>query len=192
MSETNIKLSPPWYIYANKVKYTYGQSDLIQVNDLIECGSSYLLIINAFDSDVALALRQILPTTITMGNIKLNIVIFDSLGKAVNVIDTSSFSPQNIAQLFDSALQSNPLFIGTVVTDEILSSANSSLVGDVVIVIDKSIVQFFNDDISDLCQNYNEVASKVFKEISQSSFGNDLRANFSTYDDQCQYVQDLL
>ncbi|MNI93244.1 hypothetical protein D3C73_1511630 [compost metagenome] len=57
-------------------------------------------------------------------------------------------------------------------------------VGQVVGIIKKEIVQFFNDDITDLCGNYNEVASKVFNSIIRRDY-NPATLSFTTEDREC-------
>lgn len=180
-----IRLSPPWYSYANKIKYTYGASPLVQCNDLFQIANEYALVINTFDNEVAYALRQILPEVYSMGNININIIIFNKDGNKpdIAVVD---YTVDELRKLFSEALKENPLFneIYVPYTEEV-----SSMVGNIVIIIDKAVVQFYNDDISDLCRNYNEVASKVFKEISNLNFGENLLVGFTTESETCHKME---
>ena len=63
------------------------------------------------------------------------------------------------------------------------------MVGNAVVIINKAIVQFYNDDISDLCRNYNEVAAKVFKEITNKDFGENLVVGFTTKSETCHKME---
>lgn len=177
ISKNILGISPPWYTFANKLKNTYGVSNLVQVNDLIEAQSgNYYLIINAFEDDVAYALRQILPLNIIMGNITVNLVIFNTKGAIVKLA-RRKYNVEEIDNLFNTALKGNPLFIKTV-------TANKRI----FVVIAKEIVQFFNNDISDLCSNLNEVAAKVFDEITTTEFES-IKVGFSTYDPNCRLIK---
>lgn len=184
-NNTDFKLSPPWYTFANKVKNTYGLSDLIQVNDLINLGSTQILVINTFNNEVAYALRQILPLTVKMGNIEINLVIFDCNGQIVPLV-RGEYTSEEVSELFNEALKGNPLFIKTILTDGLLDNSSKALIGDVVVVIAKEVIQFFNDDISELCNNFNDVAANVFKEITRNEFEPN-KVGFSTYDPNCKY-----
>lgn len=76
-------------------------------------------------------------------------------------------------------------------TEKYLPPIAVETLGQLVIVIDKKIIQFFNDDIGDLYQNYNEVASYTFSEIAVKYFNTDYRVSFSTYDAECIDFEDL-
>ena len=181
----NNRLSPPWYTFANEIKYTYGLSPYITVNDLEDEGDKYTLTIEVnYNNDIATALRNVLPLTHQIGNITIDIVVFNSGDKVVPVTN-KAYTPQTLAQTFCTALYKNPLFIGTVLTENKISPFVQSTIGDVVIVIKKSVVQFFNDDISDLCSNYNEVAARVFGLVTNLNYHPHLRISFSSNDPDC-------
>ncbi len=186
----NIRLSPPWYTFANEIKYTYGLSPYITVHDLEGEEDRYTLPIKVYNNDIATALRNILPLTTIIGNITIDIVVLNSRNKVVPVTN-KAYTPQTLAQTFCTALYKNPLFIGTVLTAKKLPTLMQSTIGDVAIVIRKSVVQFFNDDISDLCSNYNEVAAKVFGLVTNLNYRPNLRISFSTYDPDCQLQKNI-
>ncbi|MEG6584887.1 hypothetical protein [Dendrosporobacter sp. 1207_IL3150] len=187
----NTRLSPPWYTFANEIKYTYGLSPYITVYDLEVEGDKYTLPIKVTNNnDIATALRNVLPLTHKIGNITIDIVVLNSRGQVVPVTN-KSYTPQTLAQTFCTALYKNPLFIGTVLTAKKIPPLMESTIGDVVIVIRRSVVQFFNDDISDLCSNYNEVASKVFGLVTNLNYRPRLRISFSSYDPDCQLQKNI-
>lgn len=179
-----VGLTAEWYTFANKVKYTYGASKLIQVNDLVQVDNEYLLVINVYDNKVASALRQILPVEKIFGNIKMLIAVFNCEGHEVPVVETE-YTPETLGKLFCTALKCNPLFAGVVLTAGKIPDELVNMVGDVVVIIARWVIQFYNDDIGELCSNYNEVASKVFLEVSNKEFAPDLTVGFSTYDENC-------
>lgn len=187
----NIRLSPPWYTFANEIKYTYGLSPYITVYDLEGEGDKYTLTIKVtYNNDIAIALRNVLPLTHRIGNITIDIIVLNCRNKVVPFANRT-YTPQTLAQTFCTALYKNPLFIGTVLTARKLPPPMQSTIGDVVIVIRKYVVQFFNDDISDLCSNYNEVAAKVFSLVTNLDYRPHLTISFSTYDPGCLFQKNI-
>lgn len=185
-----IELSPPWYTLANEIKYTYGLSRYVTVNDLVENGIGYELDIDVSNDVVANALRQILPVDVNFGGTNVDIVIKNSSGEIVNVAN-QAYTPESLGDLFCYALYANPLFVGSVLTSGKLNPIQQGSVGDVVVIIKPCVVQFYNDDISDLCSNYNEVASKVFAGVTILEYVPDLKVSFTTYDKDCQLQKDI-
>ncbi|MGG7177558.1 hypothetical protein ACQPU1_08205 [Clostridium paraputrificum] len=186
----NINLSPPWFTLANEIKYTYGLSRYIEVNDLFQTGESYTLTINVCNDEVANALRQVLPQTKDFGGVTVNIVIFNSSGNVVPLIDIE-YTPEILAQTFCLALFSNPLFVGTVLTAGKVPPNAEERIGNVVIIIKAAVVQFYNDDISDLCKNFNEVAAKVFADVTNLTYLPNLKISFSTFDQDCELQREI-
>lgn len=185
-----VNLSPPWETYASKIRYTYGLSEYIQVNNLVQTGDSYTLVINVCNDDIAQALRQVLPTVVEFGNVNMNIIIFNSEFEGVDV-QPIEYTPETLAETFCRALYSNPLFVGAVLTEGKIPEPIVGPIGDVVLVIAPCVVQFFDDIINDLCGNYNEVASNVFNEITILEYNPGLTISFSTYDPKCAFQKDL-
>lgn len=179
MEKNNVQLSSSWYTLANKIKYTYGESENIHFNEIINIGSQYILIINIFDNNQAFALRQLIPETIEIGNITLNIVIFNAVGKQQHTSD-KKYTVEELKLIFETALKDNSLFKDIYVSE---SKFLKELLGDIVVIIDKAVVQFYNDDISDLYKNFNEVAAKVFKEITINEYDPDIKVGFTTFNE---------
>ncbi|SHI81430.1 hypothetical protein SAMN02745163_00778 [Clostridium cavendishii DSM 21758] len=181
-----VKLSPPWYTFANEIKYTYGLSPYIKVSNLAQVDDEYLLNIFVSSDKIAHALRAILPLIKTFGNIKVIILIYDEKNNIVQPEDIS-YTPEILATTFCTALYKNPLFKGAV----LISDDATPPIGNVVLVIAKEIVQFYNDDISDLCRNFNEVAAKVFTDVTTLAYTPNLTVSFSTYDCDCRLQKDI-
>ena len=185
MSE--VKLTPPWYTFRNKIRYTYGMSPLVTVNELVGAGSYYVLSINSRSASVAFALRQVLPLERSFGNIKVVVRVFGPNGSEISIVN-KSYTPKSLAKLFCTALASNPLFIGAI---PFKYDPKFPFVKSVYLVITPTVIQFFNDDISDLCSNYNEVAAKVFQEVTTLEYRPNLTVAFSTYDKKCVKKKDF-
>lgn len=178
------KLSPPWYTFANEVKYTYGASPYITVSDLVQVGEAYELKINVCNDYIAAALREVLPLTKDFGGVIVNIIVYNKLGQVVtpqNIV----FTPETLAKTLCTALYGNPLFVGTILTEGKVNPEQIESLGQVVVIIKKAVIQFYNDNISDVCSNYNEVAAVTFMDVSNLQYSGDLMISFSTYDSKC-------
>ena len=187
---SDVNLSAPCYSFTKKIKYTYGLSKYIHVNDLINEDSVYTLTINVCNNLIATSLRSILPTTKIFGSLTMNIIIFNEFGHVVPVSEIE-YTPQTLALNFCHALNSNPLFIGTVTSFPDFPPIIVDSIGTLVVVIKPVVVQFFDDNIIDLCGNFNEVASKVFSDISNLSYYPNIKISFSTYDKNSPLQKDI-
>lgn len=185
-----VKLSPPWFTFANEVKYTYGMSPYVKVKDLVQVGNGYELRIYVCDDTVAHALRQVLPLIKDFGGVIVNIIVYNSLNIPVPVKITP-YTPQTLARTLCNALHENPLFVGTILTEGKLTPQQIGILGDVVVIIKKRVVQFYDDNISDICSNYNQVAATTFADVSNLSYPVNLNITFSTYDSKCIKSADL-
>lgn len=182
-----VKLSPPWYTFRNQIRYTYGMSPIITVNELVQTNSSYVLSINSCSEGVAFAVRQVLPLERTFGNIIVLIKVFGPNGSEIPIAN-EAYTPESLAKLFCTALSYNPLFMGVIPFEY---NPEMPFMKSAYMVITPTVVQFFNDDLSDLCSNYTEVASKVFEEVSTLEYSPNLTASFSTYDKKCVNQDDF-
>lgn len=88
---------------------------------------------------------------------------------------------EDLTKLLSEAFVGNPLYRGFVITTGLIPPVVIETVGQVVGIIKKDIVQFFQDDITDLCGNYNEVAAKVFNSIIRREY-NPATLSFTTED----------
>lgn len=178
---STITLSPPWFTFANKIKYTYGESPFVKVNDLIELpDGNYLLNIFVTNTLVAKALRQVLPESKEFGNISVFILVYNPAGEIEEIVN-EAYTAETLAKVFCTALKGNPLFVGVVLLENGLPVEQRGI----TIVIKKDVVQFYNDDISDLCLNFNEVAAKVFADVTTAEYPVELTASFTTFDPKC-------
>lgn len=179
-----IKLSPPWFTFANEIKYTYGMSPYVHVEDLVQVGNNYELPITVCNNKIATALRQILPLNRDFGGVIVNVIIYTS-SKMIVPIENIEYTPETLADTICTALYRNSLFVGTILTEGKFNPEQIDILGQVVVIIKKYIIQFYNDDISDICNNYNQIAAIVFSDISNLSYAVDLDISFSTEDSNC-------
>ncbi|MGL4848268.1 MAG: hypothetical protein ACRC28_04995 [Clostridium sp.] len=180
-----IKLSPPWYTYANQIKYTYGCSPHVCVGMLKEVDGKYVLEINVDDDLIAKNLRQILPTEKVFGGVVVTIKIYNTKKQEVFQTKNAYKNAEELADVVCSALKCNPFFGGLVLLKDKTISTDADVIG----IIDNCVVQFYNDDISNICRNYTEVAAKVFEEITILQYPIGFTLGFVTYDSECEILK---
>lgn len=142
-----MKLSPPWITFVNKIKALFdGDPDIKFQYDEDE----YSLKIFVEDAEKADALMKLLPTQKEFGNVVLKIAVIPA-DDEIDYLD-----------LFRSAFKGNPN-VSDITSVELPAGGLLNFV-----VFKKEVVQFFNDDTSDLhgvCSTLNEnSAREVFGE----------------------------
>ncbi|MFD2682507.1 hypothetical protein [Bacillus seohaeanensis] len=176
MTESNLpQLSPPQFTYFNEVKHSVGNDPFVTVLNIIELphDAGYLIPVLVRNQEKAQALATIMESQKTFGNIVVYVVVIYD-GQVVNPL-TDTFTPQEMKKLVETALKTNRYFIFAAV--ERFSPGTES----VYPVFSKSIIQFFNDDLSDLYNNFNEVAASVFSDVLRKEI-NSIPINPSTFD----------
>ena len=183
-----VDLSPPCYTFAKKIKYTYGASKYVVVGDLEkeDTEGNYFLKVKGLTNNVAIALRRILPISQQIGNNYVRVKVVFRDGTEV-MLEDLSYTKEIIATSFCLALKSNPLFYGTIITEDYPFKIDA----DVIITIRKEIIQFYNDDFSDYCRNLNEVAAKIFSDVTNLEMAQDIRISFTTYDSSYNSFKDV-
>lgn len=147
--EKRMKLSAPWITYYKKIEALFGKDPEIKVIFDDETVTIRLFVDNEKKAE---ALTSLLPAVKVFGNVTVKIMVIpaDKIGADIN--------------LFEAAFKGNPIFEGCVTgSDPVTSSFN-------YVVFKKEVVQFFNDDLSDVNGNcstlYQELAKEIFGEKS--------------------------
>lgn len=157
----NITLSPPWETLRNEFIFTFGNNPLVTIKPLNSSNLNkkmFSLKIIVKDDIMAFSLRQIIKPIFHFGEIIVKTVIKNSIGNIEKIINTK-YTISEVANLYNISLKNNSLFNKFVIKDDTL-----------FLIFNKSIIQFFNDDISDLYGIYNQIASVVFEKLSINTF----------------------
>ncbi|SDW75249.1 hypothetical protein SAMN05444487_1069 [Marininema mesophilum] len=168
-----VQLSPPQFTYLSKLKFTVGRDPNVQVGDLKSVdGNTLRITIRVNGRQRARALATILTANKSIGNIIIQVRIVNQ-GTTVCPI-RRSLSPSAISDLYKVGLSTNDLFLFSVARGIVPG-------GSVAIfpVFRARIVQFFNDDLSDLFRNFNGVAAFVFRDVCRNRIQGSI-INFST------------
>lgn len=150
MTETRLKISPPWITYLNELQALFREDPEITIKYDNDEKQVKLYIRNA---EKAGALDVLLPTARTFGNVVLYITVVPE-----NAYE--DVSEASVKELFDMAFEDNPAY---AFSKEVhgMWSFNCTYV-----VFKNKVVQFFNDNLLDIYGNvstlYQEVASDVF------------------------------
>jgi len=169
--EGSVKLSPPWYTFFNYLKHSIGKDQCVDVLDMEEISEGdFLIPVEVRDRGKAIALATILVPCKNFGNINVRIKVL-YCGRAVKPY----CHPHDVSvliKIFEEALETNYYF-------EYVESG--VLFGSTIVfpVFKREVIQFFNDDLSDLYSNFNGVAAMVFAEVLESRL-NDVSIRPST------------
>lgn len=182
---TAVELSPIWYTLRNQLAYTIGKTPNVEVLELIEGeeGMYHLPIRVTSCLTQAEAVRLVVKEEYIFGNIKVitEVSFNDTL---ITMPDLAITTPEKVIEILKNAFWCNPLYKGAINVTGQLPPVEQDTVGSVVGVICPVVIQFFNDDISNLCNDYVEVASVVFQEVMNLTYG-EFKISFSTYNETC-------
>lgn len=157
-------LSPPWYTLWNQIRHTIGKDPGVQVDPLDTESMPYVVNLRVTDPAKAPALAAILIPRHTIGNIVVDIRVLDSAGRIVEPMPVTT--SKELIMAIGTALSNNELFLAVV------DLGSRGFLGQAVgVTFGRSVVQFFNDDISELHGNYNAAAADVFMKVLEMSYG---------------------
>lgn len=162
-NEMNVQLSPPWITYFNELKSTIGEDPEVTVGPLIPVDSTYIALVNTTNNEKATALATLLNSAIEFGNVTLTVIVVNNEQEIVTGVPCP-LRPFAVADLVQVALEGNPYFEQVVVKPPLPGEPNA-----VYPVFSAGIIQFFNDDLSNLCNTFTGVASTVFGTIIKES-----------------------
>jgi len=179
-------LSPPWCSLNRRLKCTIGNNPHVTVSDLIQISPKcYETDIFIDDLSIAKATRNILPTIYNFANISMKLMIYYNK-LLISSSYKDKYTPKEVGDLFTTALNNNNFFKYVIIPCHNICSNNCCFpFYQVIIIIKKSIVQFYNDDLSDFYLNTNEIASQSFNSISILEFSKDIHVHFNTENDRC-------
>ncbi|EFM08543.1 conserved hypothetical protein [Paenibacillus curdlanolyticus YK9] len=155
-----VKLSPPQFSYFREVSFSVGNDPLVRIDPLREITPGvFLITLHVQGLSKAKALATLLTRTKTFGMIRV-LVRVRNAGRLVKPI-TRKLSPNQIEALYRTAYKTNRYF-------SFVTVQTGFGVTHVYPVYKLRIIQFFNDELSDLYANYNNVAAFVFRNVSRA------------------------
>ncbi len=155
-----VKLSPPEYTLWNKYKAVFGADPLVTVNNLVKTTpSEFLIPIIVDDKAKGDALCTIILPEITLGTFQIRTSVTNSKGVSWAAI-TIKDAP-GLVLTTKTAMSGNPLFVEAREIPSKLPGQHPSM----GFIMTKSVIQFSNDDISDVFNNFNGVTANVLHEL---------------------------
>lgn len=144
-----LKLSPPWDEYYRKVNALFERDPEVHV--LYDEEDLILKLFVDTDSKAA-ALRELIPDTVNYGNVNLTIEIIPANG---------------FGKIQDKRNAIEEAFEGNDAVVDVITTTGIGEFGATYVVFDKIVVQYFNDDLTDIhgfrSTLYEEIAREVFK-----------------------------
>lgn len=174
--EVNTMLSPPWVQYYNQVKYSVGADADISVGALLnESEGVYFVVLTVSGNLKAAALANLLIDVKEIGNIIVKVLVRNTEGEHFLPVEPTGLSPFEIAQFFIDGLKGNACFDDAVMVQEFLHPGELA----VYPLFIPCVIQFWNNNLADLYQNENHVATYVFRNVLRGNLNN-TRIIFST------------
>ena len=150
--DTNVKLEAAWWQIYKELKIFIGDDPEVEISDMDESAEpAYRFTISSQNEAKITALSRVLINHYDMGNITLDID-FEHIRNDEDA--TREITKYDI----EAAFQGNPHYVSTQVTTK-------GMFADLCYVIfAKEIIQFFNDDLSDLYGNENIIVADLARE----------------------------
>lgn len=146
----NLKLVSPWVNYYREIVALFGDDPDIEI-DFDEDNYTINMFVNGVEKTEAIS--ELLPEEKVFGNITLRIHVFPS-DKEDTKID-----------LFRKAFEGNPAFSYAVSVSGVSSNDYN------FVVFKNTVVQYYNDDLSDVNGNRSTLYQEIAKDIFEDHFG---------------------
>ena len=135
MSNTRLKILPPWTIAIRKLEALFDGDPQIAFNCDF-AGVQPVVVLSCNNGDKVAALDQILPEEVNFGNVSLKVAVD---GTPSNRAFTSK------VDLFDTAFKGNPVYAYSVCPAE----EGYQWIGTTYVVFNNCVVQFAADNLND-------------------------------------------
>ena len=146
----------PWYLHANKLKYTFGADADLVVGEVVEDrGHGHVIHIRTNNGDKAVALQSIVAQP-PVGNLHVHVTHLD--GTPYIAVLPPPTSPDQLVDRISKALNGNPNFITAKVVAGPKSAAG--------LVFSKTIIQFPYSGLGEPPFTlFNGIVADVFKDV---------------------------
>lgn len=158
-------MSPPWFTLQRQYANTFGCDPAVTVGDLSDPSQDIMVIpITVDDEKKGKALRTIIrPSFPPMGKTVVTTEVKDSKGKCWEAIVIEN--EKQLQGVITDAMAGNPLFVEAKL-------GGYSPFARVGFIMTKTVVQFWNDDLSDFYGDFNGVTAKVLFNLINIAYVN--------------------
>ena len=183
MDGKNLILAPPQNILFERLKHTIGKDPNVCISEMkCECEIFKIFIVVKYPKK-AKALASILKRYYCLGCTKAEVIVtFNCKEVKPCGFEKICNKKKLVKNLFTCALDSNCFFNRAVIINH---CKRPETLGDVAVIFNKRVVQFFADNIEDYCGNINEIAEDAFSCILIDKFFCDVKVSFSTFSKCC-------
>lgn len=160
-AKPKVTLDPPWVTYYKELVNSLGADPLIVVGPLVSEGDDFIVVVTVTGKIKAQAVADIIKDVVEFGGVVVKVIVRDDEGNGyVGQCDPNS-DVYLVAHTIRLALQGNPYFRYSVI-EPLPFDPNIIAVYP---IFTPNVIQFENDDLSNLYQTYSNVASKVFVDV---------------------------
>jgi len=172
-----LKLSPPWIKYMHEMEQLFKYDPEVHV---IYDEDEHIIHLYVDKQRKADALATLIPETVTFGNITLQVNVVPANGALSTTAGLTN------AQLFENAFEGNGAFAFVRWLPGIFSNNLT------YVVFKNKVVQYFNDNLSDVYGNcntlYQDIAKNIFGEIAGVYFCTDIEQPVTMQDKLDNYI----
>jgi len=179
-----VGLSPPWFTYHRELIHSIGTDPSIEVGPLVECPDCsdnpqvYNVIITVQNRVKAQAVADILNPVkeFSEGAILVKVSVYDAEGN-LHVPECPGDNAYAVVDTLNIALKDTAYFKATMVRPFAPGSPELAIYP----LFEPAVIQFYNDDLSNFCQFYVNVASQVFADVMLPVICADEETSFPIY-----------
>lgn len=144
-----MKLSPPWVTFYHKINALFEEDDQVRVVFEEEVSEIKIYVESAVKAE---AIQAILPAEKEFGGVTVRITVIPA-------------NEQSTASLIRTAFDGNPAL-------SCIKTVSTPVMGEVnYVVFAKKVVQFFNDDLTDLNGNTSTLYQEIAKDVIDAGTG---------------------
>lgn len=181
VDKEKVKLSPPVWTLYNQVLSTIGADSDVCIKEMYNIEQNYFIDITISENSKARAMATILTPVHEIGNETVYVRVFNGCGKEAQPEELkSSEKVKELVRIFKKALASNDLVLKIWNIKDMFPPIVSEYVGDICVEVAKEVIQFYNDDLSDLYNNYNDVAAYTFKKVLKLEYEDGIKVGTTT------------
>ena len=180
MEQNIVGLQAPWITVLGKLQAMFEGDAEVEVKCPDMEANPFVINIDTINSTKCEALKKVLKTHYEFGNITVDIF--------VRVIDDGSETEEPTIEDFAEAFAGNPVFVTTATIENPMGQEFDH------VIFAKEVIQFYNDDISDIYGNFNGTVEQVACDILNRGDVNFSTSNGSEdveeEDDEVEVVED--
>jgi hypothetical protein len=150
MEQQNLGLQAPWITILGKLQAMFAEDGEVEVKCPDMEANPFVINIDTINATKCEALKRVLKTHYELGNVTVDIV--------VRVIDDGVQEDPTIED-FIEAFSGNPVFVTTASVTNPMGQTFDH------VIFAKEVIQFYNDDISDIYGNFNGTVEQVACDI---------------------------